>query len=72
MKKSVSLKEFSTTPTVSYMLSKDGHNIAGGVGSDNSNGHSNAPRHSASQALKEEKARAASNDGTSDTMFDME
>lgn len=29
MKKSTSLKEFSTTPTVSYMLSKDGHNLAG-------------------------------------------
>lgn len=29
MKKSTSLKEFSTTPTVSYMLSKDGNNIAG-------------------------------------------
>ncbi|CCW59741.1 unnamed protein product [Phytomonas sp. EM1] len=28
MKKSISLKEFSTTPTVSYMLSKDGHNLA--------------------------------------------
>ncbi|CAG9577994.1 conserved hypothetical protein [Leishmania major strain Friedlin] len=28
MKKSISLKEFSTTPTVSYMLSKDGHNVA--------------------------------------------
>lgn len=28
MIKSVSLKEFSTTPTVSYMLSKDGKNIA--------------------------------------------
>lgn len=28
MIKSVSLKEFSTTPTVSYMLSKNGQNIA--------------------------------------------
>lgn len=31
MIKSVSLKEFSTTPTVSYMLSKDGMNIASHV-----------------------------------------
>lgn len=31
MIKSVSLKEFSTTPTVSYMLSKDGQNIASHV-----------------------------------------
>lgn len=28
MKKSVSLKEFSTTPTVSYMLRKDGSQAA--------------------------------------------
>lgn len=28
MIKSVSLKEFSTTPTVSYMLSKNGQNLA--------------------------------------------
>jgi hypothetical protein len=28
MKKSISLKEFSTTPTVSCMLRKDGNNVA--------------------------------------------
>ncbi|EAN83242.1 hypothetical protein C3747_13g2129c [Trypanosoma cruzi] len=70
MKKSISLKEFSTTPTVSYMLSKDGHNIAGAL--DCNNGNNNAPRPAVSQAVKEEKMRPASNDSRSDVMFDME
>nr|CCC47073.1 conserved hypothetical protein [Trypanosoma vivax Y486] len=68
MKKSVSLKEFSTTPTVSYMLSKDGHNIAAAL----SGNDSTAPRVPAPAPLTEERHKPVPNDGGPDVMFDME
>ncbi|KEG14062.1 hypothetical protein DQ04_00641060 [Trypanosoma grayi] len=70
MKKSISLKEFSTTPTVSYMLSKDGHNIAGALGSNNT--ANSGPRQPLPVATKEEKAKNPSGGNGCDTMFDME
>ncbi|KAH9599222.1 hypothetical protein LSM04_009634 [Trypanosoma melophagium] len=70
MKKSISLKEFSTTPTVSYMLSKDGNNIAGAIGNNNSG--TNGPRPPAPLVQKDEKLKPPNNDSGCDTMFDME
>ncbi|KAL7695177.1 hypothetical protein N2W54_002384 [Lotmaria passim] len=66
MKKSISLKEFSTTPTVSYMLSKDGHNVA--APADAQNRHMNPPP----QPPKTEKPRQVSMPDADDQMYEME
>jgi hypothetical protein len=66
MKKSISLKEFSTTPTVSYMLSKDGHNVA--TPADPQNRHVNPPP----QPQKTEKPRQAPVSNAEDEMYEME
>ncbi|EPY32238.1 hypothetical protein STCU_02210 [Strigomonas culicis] len=64
MKKSISLKEFSTTPSVSYMLSKDGHNIAA----------NHAPPRPTNPAMQppKEKPKAQPTDEENDAMFEME
>ncbi|AAZ10358.1 hypothetical protein, conserved [Trypanosoma brucei gambiense DAL972] len=74
MKKSVSLKEFSTTPTVSYMLRKDGHNLAEvrGNNSNSLNGSVNGPRSPPPVFHKEEKPPQSDNNSELDVMYDME
>lgn len=64
MKKSISLKEFSTTPTVSYMLSKDGHNLAVPQ-------QPIRPANPPMQPPKERPKQPAANNGD-DNMFEME
>lgn len=66
MKKSISLKEFSTTPTVSYMLSKDGHNVA--TPGDAQSRHMNPPP----QPPKTERPRQAPVPDADDEMYEME
>ncbi|CBZ23775.1 conserved hypothetical protein [Leishmania mexicana MHOM/GT/2001/U1103] len=67
MKKSISLKEFSTTPTVSYMLSKDGHNVA--AAADAQNRSINPPP----QPLRVERPKQQHPvPDSDDTMYEME
>ncbi len=76
MRKSVSLKEFSTTPTVSCMLRKDGTNEGSGGPATGASSEAKPrppaifPPPTGSIAKKEETPKAYSAD--SDVMFEME
>ncbi|KAG5474198.1 hypothetical protein CUR178_04311 [Leishmania enriettii] len=68
MKKSISLKEFSTTPTVSYMLSKDGHNVAAAADAQS------RPINPPPQPLRVERTRQQQQPApdSDDAMYEME
>ena len=79
MRKSVSLKEFSTTPTVSCMLRKDGNNVAtDGAAASTENtkprlGGFNAPSQPAGAQQSDPKKGTPTNTAAeSDVMFEME
>jgi hypothetical protein len=73
MRKSISLKEFSTTPTVSCMLRKDGNNVAAETAPTSTVVRTSTvvPPQSNAQA-KQPAAQPAQPQGESEGMWEME
>lgn len=71
MRKSVSLKEFSTTPTVSCMLRKDGNNVAAETAQQTSVVRTNIAAVSAQSGAKAPSAQGVA-EQQQDGMWEME
>lgn len=76
MKRVISLKEFSTTPTVSCMLRKDGNNVstnnAGANANPNNGGGAGAQQHNNAADAKTQNVEPPKAAPKQEDMFEME
>ncbi|CUF08344.1 Hypothetical protein, putative [Bodo saltans] len=72
MRKSISLKEFSTTPTVSCMLRKDGNNVAAETAPTSTVVRTSTVVPPQSTQAKQPTSQPAQPQGESEGMWEME